>query len=134
MIVEYNTALVTLVGTVLPGVTVLGTFDPRTDLTAVIIARVRFAGFSKQDHRATVSSVTQQWAVDLMADQALADAATASTMDDYLDALIGALLGASPAATFDGIKIDALGAGINEAESALQFSVSFSFNAVIRRT
>jgi hypothetical protein len=134
VIVEHDTALTTLVGTALPGVPVYSAFDPRAGLTAAIIARVRFAGLGKQDHRATVSSVTQQWAVDLMADQALADAATASTMDGYLDDLIGALLGASPAATFDGIKIDALGAGINEAESALQFSVSFSFNAVIRRT
>ena len=134
MIVEYDTALQALVAAALPGVPVDGNFDPRADLTDAIRARIRFNGFSKQDHRKTASTITQQWAVDLQADQALADASVATAMDGYLDDLIGALHGAEPANTFDGIKIDGVGAGLNEAESALQFSLTFSFNAVIRRT
>lgn len=134
MIVEYDTALQALVAAALPGVPVDGNFDPRADLTDTIRARIRFNGFGKQDHRKTASSITQQWAVDLQADQALADATVASAMDGYLEDLIGALLGAEPANTFDGIKIEGVGAGVNEAESALQFSITFSFNAVIRRT
>lgn len=133
MIVEYDNALQALVGAALPGVPVDGNFDPRADLTDTIRARIRFNGFGKQDHRKTVSSVTQQWAIDLQADQAMADATVAAAMDGYLDDLIGALLGAEPANTFDGIKIEQVGAGINEAESALQYTLTISFNAVIRR-
>lgn len=134
MIVEYDNALVALVEAAIPGLSVYGNFAPRADLTGDIVARIRFNGFGKQDHRKTVSSITQQWAIDLQADQALADATVAATMDGYLDDLIGALLGAEPANTFDGIKIEQVGAGINEAESAMQFSMNISFNSVIRRT
>ena len=134
MIVEFDTALAAIVTAAIPGVPVHGNFSPRADLTADIIARLRFAGFTRQDHRLTQSSVTQSWAIDLQADQALADGTVAATMDGYIDDLIGALLGAQITDTFDGIKIDGIAAGINEAESAMQYTLNISFNAVIRRT
>ncbi len=133
MITEFDTALKTLVEDTLASVTVFGNFEPRSNLTGAIIARLRFLGFAKADHRVSQSSVVQQWAVDLQADQALADSTAPATMDGYLDDLIGALLGEPIEGTFDGVKIDGLAAGINDAEAALQFTISFSFSAVIRR-
>ncbi len=133
MIAEFDTALKTLVGDTLPGVPLYGNFEPRANLTSTIIARLRFNGFTKADHRISQSSVSQQWAIDLQADQALADSTVPATMDGYLDDLIGALLGATLTGTFDQIKIDSLAAGINDAESAVQYTIFFSFSAVIRR-
>lgn len=133
MIVEFDAALSALVEAAIPGLSVYGNFEPRADLTGDILARLRFLGFSRQDHRKTASSITQQWAIDLQADQAMADSTVAATMDGYLDDLIVSLIGAEPAGTFDGIKIEQVGAGINDAESALQYTITISFNAVIRR-
>ena len=133
MIVEYDTALQALVNAALP-IDCVGNFAPRADLSGAIVARLRFLGFSKQSHRATVSSVTHQWAIDLQADAALAGGTQAATMDGYIDTLIGKLLGAEMAGTFDGAQIDGVAAGINEAESAMQYTLTISFNAVIRRT
>jgi hypothetical protein len=134
MIIEFNDALIDIIETALPGVTVYGNFSPRADLTDQVIARLRFTGFTRQDHRLTQSSVTQSWGIDLQADQARADADVAEDMDGYIDDLIGALLGAQITDTFDGIKIDGIAAGINEAESAMQYTLNISFNAVIRRS
>jgi hypothetical protein len=132
MIIEFNDALVDIIERTI-AVPVYGNFQPRADLTDTIIARVRFTGFTRQDHRPTQSSVTQTWAIDLQADQALADGDVVEEMDGHIDDLIGALLGAQIADTFDGIKIDGIAAGINEAESAMQYTLNISFNALIRR-
>lgn len=138
MIVEFDTALTTLIETAIPGVPVYGNFEPRADLTGAVIARLRFDGFGKQAHRRTESTIEMRWAIDLQADQALADATLAADMDGYLGTLLGALIGVDLTAgdlrSFDGIRIEDVGAGINEAESAMQFTLRFSFNAVIRRT
>jgi hypothetical protein len=110
VIVEYDTALQALVNAALP-IDCVGNFAPRADLSGTILARLRFLGFSRQSHKSTVSSVTHQWAIDLQADAALAGGTQAATMDGYIDTLIGKLLGAEMAGTFDGAQIDVWGWG-----------------------
>lgn len=136
MIVNYDAALVDLIEATLPGVPVRGVFHPVTNLTDTLEARLEFGGIGKQTHRKTESIALLSWVCHLQADQAKVDAQRLAQLDAHADTLLGTLLGADKTAIagmFDTVEIDQIAAGYNAAETAVQISIAFSFNAVLRR-